>query len=60
MNDYNVAMKYLNEQYGSSLIDYKVYHPNVLRNDEYIDHDQEIHRDFTVEIPNNVLTVTKK
>ena len=32
-----------------------IHHPNLLRNDEYIDCYQEIHHDFTVELPNNVL-----
>ena len=41
VNDYNVTMKYLNEEYGSSKVDYKMYHTNLLRNDEYIDNYQK-------------------
>ena len=38
LNDYDVACKYLNEEYSLSKIDYKLYHPNLLRYDEYIKH----------------------
>ena len=34
-------MKCLNEEYGSSKVDYKMYHTNLLRNDEYIDNYQK-------------------
>ena len=32
-----------------------MYHPNLLRNDKYIDYYLKNHRDFTIELPNNVL-----
>ena len=35
LNDYDVAFKHLNEKYGLSKIN-KLYHPNLLCNDEYI------------------------
>ena len=38
MNDYDAAFKHLNEEYDLLKMDYKMYHPNLLRNDEYIDH----------------------
>ena len=38
LNDYNVAITHLNEEHGSENIDYKMYHFNFLRNDEYTDH----------------------
>ena len=41
-NDYNVAMKFLEEEYGLSKIDYKLFYPNLLRNDEYIELHQKI------------------
>ena len=33
-------MKYLEEEYGFSKVDYKIFHPNFLRNDEYIEFHQ--------------------
>ena len=36
LNDYDVALKHLNEQYGLSKVDYILYHPNLLINDKYI------------------------
>ena len=35
-------MKYLEEEYGLSKIDYKLFYPNLLRNDEYIELHQKI------------------
>ena len=32
----------------------KTYHPNILRNDEYIDHYKKKHRDFNLGIPSKV------
>ena len=46
----------MNEQYGFSKFDYKLFHPNLLRNDVYINHYQQIHCDFDVVKPNNKLT----
>ena len=49
LNDYDVAFKHLNEAYGLSKNDYKLYHPNLLRNDEYIKGHQNKYRDFDFE-----------
>ena len=48
-------MKHLNEEYDLSKNDYKKYHPNLIRIDEYIDHYQKNYRDFNVEIAKNNL-----
>ena len=56
LSDYDVALKHLNEQYGLSKVDYKLFHPNLLRNDVYINHYQQIHCDFDVVKPKNKLT----
>ena len=40
LSDYDVALKYLNEQYGLSKVEYKLYRPNLLRNDVFINHYQ--------------------
>ena len=36
LSDYDGALKHLNEQYGLSMVEYKFYHPNLLRNDNFI------------------------
>ena len=56
LSDYDVALKNLNEQYGLSKVDYKLFHPNLLRNDVYIHRYQQIHCDFDVVKPKNKLT----
>ena len=56
-DDYNVAMQNLKEQYSFSKIDYKTFHPNLLRNHDHIEFHQQIHRDFTIDPP---IVVTKK
>ena len=38
LNDYDVTCKYLNEEYGLLKMDYKLYHPNLLCNDECINY----------------------
>ena len=45
----------MNEKYGLLEIDYKMYHPNLLCNDEYIDYYQKNHRNFIIRIPKIVL-----
>ena len=39
-----------------SKVDYKLFYPNLLRNDVYINHYQQIHCDFDVVKPKNKLT----
>ena len=56
LRDYYVASKHLNEQYGLSKVDQKLFHPNLLRNDVYINHYQQIHCDFDVIKPKNKLS----
>ena len=56
ISDCDVALKHLNEQYGLSKVEYKLYHPNLLRNDVYINYYQQIHCDFDVVKPKNKLT----
>ena len=42
LSDYDVALKHLNAQYGLSTVNYKLYHPNLLRNDAFIKNCQKI------------------
>ena len=44
-------MQYLEEQYAFDKIDYKMFHPNLIRNNEYIECHQKINSDFTIEEP---------
>ena len=50
-------MKHLEEEYGFLKVNYKIFHPNLLRNDEYIKFHVKIHQDFTFDKPS---VVTKK
>ena len=36
LSDYDVVLKHLNEQYSLSKVEYKLHHPNLLRNDIFI------------------------
>ena len=38
LSDYDVTIKHLNEQYGLSKVEYKLYYPNLSRNDVFINH----------------------
>ena len=48
VSDYDVALKHLNAQYGLSIVNYKLYHPNLLRNDAFIKNCQKINCEFDV------------
>ena len=55
--DYSVAMFYLNKNFRFSLFDFKLYRPNLITNDGYINHYQKVHRDFKVTFPKIVVTI---
>ena len=48
LSDYDIALKNLNEQYRLSIVDYKLYHPNLLGNDTYIYYYQKTHCEFNI------------
>ena len=50
-------MFYLNKNFQFSLFDFKLYRPNLITNDGYINHYQNIHRDFKVTVPKIVVTI---
>ena len=54
--DYFVAMFYLKKNYKFSLFDFKLYRPNLITNDGYINHYQKVHRDFKINFPKIVVT----
>ena len=58
LSDYDIALKHLNEQYGLLMVEYKLYHTHLLRNDNFIKHYQKIHCDFDFVKSKN--TITKK
>ena len=41
LSDHDVAINNLNQQYGLSKVEYKLYHPNLLRNDIFVYHYQK-------------------
>ena len=45
-------MYYLKKNDEFSLLDFKLYRPNLITNDGYINHYQTVHRDFKVKFPN--------
>ena len=49
--DYSVAMYYLKNNYKCSLLDFKLYRPNLITNDGYINHYQKVYRDFKINFP---------
>ena len=42
VNEYDVVLKYLNDEYGLLKVDYKLFYSNLLRHDKYIEHYQKI------------------
>ena len=50
-------MNYLKYNYEFSLINFKLYRPNLITNDGYINHYQKVHRDFKVTFPKIVVTI---
>ena len=51
LEEYNVSMQYLEENYSCSKIDYKMFYPNLIWNNDHIELHQKIHRNFTIEPP---------
>ena len=56
---HTATMNHWTNTYGSSLHDYKLYHPNLTRNKGYIDYYQKAHRDYVVSFP-KILVITKE
>ena len=46
--------------YGSLFHDYKVYYPNLLRNNRYTDHYPKTHRDCAISFPKIFVIVKEK
>ena len=60
-------MQHLEENYSFSKIEYKIFHPNLIRNNDHIEFYQKNHRDFTIDPPivvtskkRNIKKITKK
>ena len=43
-DDYNVAMQHLEEKYSFSKINYKMFHPKLIRNNDHIEFHQKNHQ----------------
>ena len=54
-----MAMQHLEEKYSLSKIDYKMFHPNLIRNNDHIEFHQKNHCDFTID-PSIVLICKKR
>ena len=52
-------MQHLEEQYLFSKIDYKLFHPNLIRNYDHIEFHQISHRAFTIDPPILVTKIKK-
>ena len=53
--DYSVVMCYLKKNYGFSFFYFKLYRPNLITNDGYINHYQKVHRDYKVKFPDVIV-----
>ena len=58
--DFSVAMYYLKTKYGFSLLDFKMYRPNLITNDGFIDYRQKAYRDYQVTFPKTIVKLKKK
>ena len=58
LDDYNVSMQHLVDNYSFSKIDYKLFYPNLIWNDEHIELHQKNHCDFTINAP--IVLISKK
>ena len=52
-------MNYLHVNYGCSLLDFKMYCPNIITNDVFINHRQKAHRDYQVTFPKIIIKLKK-
>ena len=52
-------MSSLNNNYKFSLLNYKIYRPNLITNDGYIGHHKKSHRDYEVKFPKIVIKFQK-
>ena len=53
-------MQHLVDNYSFSKNDYKIFHPNLIRNNDHIELHQNIHCDFTINAPIELTSKKKK
>ena len=53
-------MQHLVDHYSFSKIDYKMFHPNLIRNDEHIELHQKIHCDCRINAPIDLTSKKRK
>ena len=53
-------MCHLKTIYRFFLLNFKMYRPNLITNDGFIDHNQKAHRDFKVTFPNIIMKLSAK
>ena len=54
--NFSVAMHYLKKNDNFSLLDIKLCRPNLITNDDYINHYQKVHRDFKIKFSKRIVT----
>ena len=57
--DFVVAMNYLHINYGFSLLDFKIYCPNMITNKAYINHHQKAYRDYKLSLSKIIIKLKK-
>ena len=57
--DFSVAMNYVYVNYEFSLLNFKMYRPNMITNDGYINRHQKLHRGYQVTFPKTILKLKK-
>ena len=60
LDDYNVSMQQLVDNYSFLKNDYKMFHPNLIRNNDHIELYQNIHCDFTINAPIGLTSKKRK
>ena len=58
--EFSVASYYLKNKNKFSLLDFKMYRPNLITNDGFIDYRQKAYRDYQVTFPKTIVKLEKK
>ena len=57
--EFLVTMNYLNINYGFSILDFKMYRPNLLTNNSVFNRHQKAYRDYEVVFPKIIIKMKK-
>ena len=53
--DFSITMCHSKTKHGFSLFDFKIYCPNLITNDGFIDHHQKVHHYYKVSFPTVIM-----